>query len=128
MMGKITCKSKVGRGSVFEVSLPADLLEEPSKQSAPCAEKPLAVLSPLRILVAEDNPTNQKVITAQLSQLGQRADIANNGQEAYEKLEQNQYDVLICDILMPVLDGEQTIRKIRSVSYTHLTLPTIYSV
>ena len=114
MMGKITCKSKVGRGSIFEVSLPADLLEESDKLTAPCAEKPLAVLNPLKILVAEDNPTNQKVITAQLSQLGQRADIANNGQEAYEKLEQNQYDVLICDILMPVLNGEQTIRKIRA--------------
>ena len=120
MMGKITCKSTVGRGSTFEVSLPVTAIaqqkEEPSenKQKAPIA------LAPLKILVAEDNPTNQKVITAQLSLLGQHADIANNGKEAYERLiqmkEQDQYDVLICDILMPVMDGEQTIKKIRATN------------
>lgn len=114
MMGKIICKSKVGQGSIFEVSLPAEQLAKawiPEKTGTP---KQLKSLHPLKILVAEDNPTNQKVITAQLSQLGQRADLVNNGQEAYEKLTSDDYDVLICDILMPVMDGEQTIRKIRS--------------
>lgn len=114
MMGKITCKSKVNQGSIFEVALPADLIEETTEQTTPNTKKALPSLAPLKILVAEDNPINQKVITAQLSQLGQRADIADNGQQAYEKLDQGQYDVLICDILMPVLDGEQTIRKIRA--------------
>ena len=114
MMGKITCKSKVGQGSIFEVNLPAEQsfqIDIPVKTNTP---KSLKALQPLKILVAEDNPTNQKVITAQLSQLGQRADLANNGQEAYDKLISGDYDVLICDILMPVMDGEQTIRKIRT--------------
>jgi len=114
MMGRITCKSKVDQGSIFEVSLPAEQLTQsniPEKTNTP---KSLKALQPLKILVAEDNPTNQKVISAQLSQLGQRADITNNGQEAYDKLSSGDYDVLICDILMPVMDGEQTIRKIRS--------------
>ena len=114
MMGKISCKSKVNQGSVFEVSLPAEQLTDTHETEKSSTTKPLKSLQPLKILVAEDNPTNQKVITAQLSQLGQRADITNNGQEAYDKLAQGHYDVLICDLLMPILDGEQTIRKIRS--------------
>ena len=114
MMGRITCKSKIDQGSIFEVSLPAEQLEQSNKPEKTNTPKSLKALPPLKILVAEDNPTNQKVITAQLSQLGQRADLADNGQEAYEKLASGDYDVLICDILMPVMDGEQTIRKIRA--------------
>jgi len=114
MMGKITCKSKVGRGSIFEANLPAEQLAQSKIPTQSESHKTLKALQPLRILVAEDNPTNQKVITAQLSQLGQKADITNNGQEAYQALKNNHYDVLICDILMPIMDGEQTIRKIRA--------------
>jgi len=116
MMGKITCKSKIDQGSIFEVSLPAEQVAAPGKKEKINIDKSLPALHPLKILVAEDNPTNQKVITAQLSQLGQKADIANNGQEAYQMLEQGDYDVLICDILMPVMNGEQTIRKIRAAT------------
>ena len=114
MMGKITCKSKVDQGSIFEACLPAEQLSQSKVPISPGDNKTLKALPLLKILVAEDNPTNQKVITAQLSQLGQKADITNNGQEAYEALQNGDYDVLICDILMPVMDGEQTIRKIRA--------------
>ena len=114
MMGKITCKSKVNQGSIFEACLPAEQASQPQAPIQADDNKALKALPPLKILVAEDNPTNQKVITAQLSQLGQKADLTNNGQEAYKALQNNDYDVLICDILMPVMDGEQTIRKIRA--------------
>jgi len=114
MMGKITCKSKVDQGSIFEVSLPAEQLAASNQPSRNKHQQSMPALNPLKILVAEDNPTNQKVITAQLSQLGQKADIADNGQEAYQMLQQDSYDVLICDILMPVMNGEETIRKIRA--------------
>jgi len=74
----------------------------------------LKPLSPLRILVAEDNPVNQKVVTAQLAQLGQRADVVNNGSEAMRALSDREYDVVILDILMPIMDGEETIGAIRA--------------
>ncbi|MBL4673285.1 MAG: response regulator, partial [Arenicella sp.] len=74
----------------------------------------LTPLPQLQILVAEDNPVNQKVITAQLGKLGQRADVVNNGAEAIEALRDKEYDVVILDILMPVMDGEETIETIRA--------------
>lgn len=113
MMGKITCKSKVGQGSIFVSTLPAMQVDQAINAKVSNANKPISKQPRLKILVAEDNPTNQKVITAQLAQLDQSADIADNGEQAIKKLNEEKYDVLICDILMPVMDGEQTITAIR---------------
>lgn len=113
MMGKISCKSKVGQGSIFESSLPAMQIEAEIEGNVASIEKPLAKLPKLKILVAEDNPTNQKVISVQLAELNQTADIVSNGKEAIDRLSTERYDVLICDILMPVMDGEQAIKAIR---------------
>ncbi len=114
MMGKITCESKVGSGSTFQLSLPVEQL--PDHQQSHTSEVPqeFKPLSPLRILVAEDNPINQKVVTAQLAQLGQQADVVNNGAEAIAKLKEAEYDLVILDILMPVMDGEEAIKTIRA--------------
>lgn len=114
MMGKIRCESKVGRGSIFELSLPVEELPDSEKNDINEMTPALTSLAPLRILVAEDNPVNQKVITAQLAQLGQQADVVGNGAEALDKLASEEYDVVILDILMPVMDGEEAITAIRA--------------
>lgn len=114
MMGKISCESKVGRGSIFELNLPVQELADLDQSTAQRSNAKYSALPSLKILIAEDNPTNQKVITAQLAQLGQQADVTNNGAEAMAKLENNDYDVVILDILMPVMNGEETIKAIRS--------------
>ncbi|RBP51424.1 ATP-binding protein [Arenicella xantha] len=114
MMGRIRCTSKLGRGSIFELSLPVEVLQAPVNEVVDTPVSSLGSLPTMKILVAEDNPTNQKVITAQLAQLGQRADVVNNGAEAIAKLREQEYDVVILDILMPVMDGEEAIRTIRS--------------
>ena len=114
MMGKISCESEVSIGSTFKLSLPVEQLSDHGENKKSEVTPELRPLSPLRILVAEDNPINQKVITAQLSQLGQKADIVNNGAEALSQLEKKDYDVVILDILMPVMDGEQAIKTIRT--------------
>jgi PAS domain S-box-containing protein len=66
-----------------------------------------------RILLVEDTPTNQKVITYQLQTLGYQVKCVNNGQEALNELHQQSYDVVLMDCLMPVLDGYETTRQLR---------------
>lgn len=68
--------------------------------------------TPLRILLAEDNVTNQKVAIKLLERLGYRADIAGNGLEVLDALNRQQYDVILMDVQMPEMDGLETSKHI----------------
>jgi signal transduction histidine kinase/CheY-like chemotaxis protein len=72
----------------------------------------LAQRLPLRILVAEDNPVNVKLITIILNRMGYRADIAGNGLEVIAALRRQPYDVVLMDVRMPEMDGIEATRQI----------------
>ncbi len=73
-----------------------------------------ALLASLHVLLAEDNPMNQKLACRLLEKRGCRVTVANNGQEALDHLEVATFDVVLMDVQMPILDGLSATRAIRS--------------
>ncbi|MCT7985584.1 response regulator [Laspinema sp. A4] len=71
--------------------------------------------TPIKILLAEDNPVNQKVAIKQLELLGYQADIANQGEEALKLWQTHAYPIILMDCQMPVLDGYQVTAQIRRI-------------
>ncbi len=67
----------------------------------------------LSILVVEDNELNQKVITFSLRKLDCEVKVANNGLEGYELFKKHKFDVVLMDIMMPVMDGFESTKNIR---------------
>jgi signal transduction histidine kinase/CheY-like chemotaxis protein len=91
----------------------------------PVADIPAAPVSPLRILVAEDNQVNQQVALGLLENLGYRADVAADGFEAVEMLRQYDYDLVFMDLQMPGMDGLTATSEIRAMGGERGRVPII---
>ncbi len=111
MDGEISIDSEPGQGSTFTVTLPLARIAE-RKADAPMAPVTSAPTA-LRVLAADDNAVNQLVLQTLLSQVGVETVVVDNGQSTVEAWEAGQWDLILMDIHMPVMDGMDAAAAIR---------------
>ena len=120
MGGDISIKSELGEGAefIFECYLPILASKTDVKETTTEKDTVSGVtrsLSDLKVLVAEDNKINQLLIKNILSQVGIEAIIAENGKQALHAVQLKQFDVVLMDCQMPVLDGYEATKQIRQL-------------
>ncbi|MDO9261522.1 MAG: ATP-binding protein, partial [Flavobacteriaceae bacterium] len=121
MQGDITVESEVGVGSTFKIRIPFKIVDNSTISLAQILpQKKNEDLAPLglKVLLVEDNKTNQLLAKTRLNRWDCEVFIANHGQEAMDLLEKYPFDVVLMDIQMPIMNGFEATSAIRSSENT----------
>jgi signal transduction histidine kinase/CheY-like chemotaxis protein len=112
-------ETNLGKGSTFEITIDAGRVHYakfPNSQMTLVGAKN-TTLENLRVLLAEDSPDNQILVTRLLEKAGASVDTVSNGEDAVSLAEKGQYDVLLMDLQMPIMDGYEATSKLRKNGY-----------
>ena len=128
MNGEVGVRNASGGGSVFWFEAPIEKASpfELGAEDAEPAPQAFSASNPMRVLVVEDNPVNKAIVCAALK--GRNADVqaADNGAEALDLLDGGErYDVILMDIQMPVMPGDEALRRIRASGKAYAQTPIV---
>ena len=113
MGGRLSVESEPGKGSCFHFTAQFAAAETAPQAMPRRGPVPDLRLAPLRLLVAEDNPVNQRLACKQLEKLGHAVTVAANGALALRLIESRPFDLVLMDVQMPEMDGLQATRLLR---------------
>ncbi|KZN13697.1 ATP-binding protein [Marinomonas sp. TW1] len=117
MNGSISVESDIGKGATFRFNIPLKIHQETLAQSKSSMKTSVTIpdCQACKILLVEDNLINQKVMLGYLNETKAHVVIANNGQEAIDKVLHEHFDLILMDIQMPVMDGLTATQKLREL-------------
>ena len=134
MGGELSASSQLGQGSVFTLSIKTpwaalSALSAPANGAgtlrAPDPIDPASPSDALHVLVAEDHPVNRKVVGLLLQSMGHQVSFAEDGQQALTQASQTDFDLVLMDIHMPVMDGLSSARHIRALPGARGQVPIV---
>ena len=113
MGGSISATSTVGIGSTFSIELPFEIVDDAPSKTVEERKADVDAFRGRRVLLAEDNPVNQRVALVMLKKYGCDCEVVADGNEAIDAMQKKSFDLVLMDYHMPNLDGPDAARQIR---------------